>query len=217
MAHGNARQSFPLFIVEPLRDGLGNPLVDFPGETRGPAAEQERPSGRERREGSRHREMPDRLTAGQHAERPRQGGDKHPECRYRGPDGKQADAETPETRPRRPVRGVTPGSRRARVGLRTTHFEPGTPLPGHDADEIAPSPDPCGGQIRHPVRSPQSRGTAFSNQECRALTFEDAVGGFASQKFAGVPVAGIDGGLDRSGNFGVADGAVRDVATVQLA
>ena len=141
MAHGNARQSFPLFIVEPLRDGLGNPLVDFPGETRGPAAKQERPPGRERREDSRHREMPDRLTAGQHAERPRQGGDKHLECRYRGLDGKQADAEPPETRPRRPVRGVTPGSRRARVGLRTTHFEPGTLLPGHDADEIAPSPD----------------------------------------------------------------------------
>jgi len=38
MTHGNSRQSFPLFIVEPLRDGLGNPLVDFPGEMRGPAA-----------------------------------------------------------------------------------------------------------------------------------------------------------------------------------
>ena len=86
-------------------------------------------------------EMPDRLMAEQHAERPRQGGDKHPECSYRGPDGKQADAELQGTRPRRPVRGVTPGSRKARVGLRTTHFEPGTLLPGHDADEIAPSPD----------------------------------------------------------------------------
>ena len=58
---------------------------------------------------------------------------------------------------------------------------------------------------------------AFSNVQCRAFTLEDAVFRFASQKFAGVPMAGIDGGLDRSRHFGVADGAVRDIAAVQLA
>ena len=58
---------------------------------------------------------------------------------------------------------------------------------------------------------------ALSNEKRRAFTLEDAVFRFVSQKFAGVPMAGIDGGLDCSRDFGVADGAVRDIAAVQVA
>ena len=58
---------------------------------------------------------------------------------------------------------------------------------------------------------------ALSNENRRAFALEDAVFWFASQKFSGVSVAGIDGGLDRSRDFGVADGAMRNIATVQLA
>ena len=218
MTHGNSRQSFPLFIVEPLRDGLGNPLVDFPGETRGPAAKHERPPGRERREGFRHRDArpPDGRAA----------------CRKAPPGRRQASGmQLQGTRwqtGRRRIAGnpaKTTGQGRdpwipkgaGRVADHALRTRDAAPWTRCRRDCAITGQDPCGDQCRHPVRSPQSRGTAFSNQECRALTFEDAVGGFASQKFAGVSVAGIDGGLDRSGNFGVADGALRHVATVQLA
>lgn len=114
--------------------------------------------------------------------------------------------------------GHDPGSRKARVGFRIAHFETETGLRGHDADEDAAIPGPALAEINPGIlfARQKRRGTAFSNEECRTFALEYAVFGFAAKKFAGVPMAGIDGGLDRSRNFGVADCAVRDVAAVQL-
>ena len=128
----------------------------------------------------------------------------------------RADAKLPGTWPGRPIRGMTPGFRQARVGFRIAHLEPRT-LHGHHAGEVGAitGHTPLRGTIQ--ASCALAQGGNGSNEKCRAFTLEDAINGFASQKFAGVSVAGIDGGLDRSRNFGVADDAVRNVAAVQLA
>ncbi|MYF90285.1 MAG: hypothetical protein F4186_13750 [Boseongicola sp. SB0676_bin_33] len=73
-------------------------------------------------------EMLDRPNAGSHAERPGQGGDRLPECQDREFDGMRADARLPGARPERPIRSMTPGSWKARVGFRIARPEPETSL-----------------------------------------------------------------------------------------
>ncbi|MXX89432.1 MAG: hypothetical protein F4213_19430 [Boseongicola sp. SB0677_bin_26] len=72
-------------------------------------------------------EMLERLIAGLHGARPGQGGDKHPDC-HEGTWWHAGGNRTAGIRPRRPIRGMIPGCRKARVGFRLAHLERETPL-----------------------------------------------------------------------------------------
>ena len=71
--------------------------------------------------------MRERLIAGLHGAIPGQGSDKHPDC-HDGTRWHAGGSRTAEIRPRRPIRAMAPGIRKARVGFRLAHLERETPL-----------------------------------------------------------------------------------------
>ena len=80
-------------------------------------------------------EMLERLIAGPHGARPGQAGDKHPDC-HEGIRWHAGRSRTAGIRPRRPIRGMIPGCRKARVGFRIAHFKLEIPRREHDAGKV---------------------------------------------------------------------------------